>query len=139
MQLAKGQPATVSLDVDPAEDKDGDELDGSSGYPSQDRWAAVEMKGIAAGRLLDILERRFDGPVEGVMTGVQYLLFGPTISLERVTGFEWDDQQTTPPSVSLSELLDRAPRYITTTLEGTDKTYSNQYPVTVGQTQAQLQ
>jgi len=95
-------------------------------------WARRECGEVGAEAVVSVVERRIDGPVEGVGSGVQYLLFGPVVTVDHTVTQERDGSVASEPNIPLDRLVSVAPPTMTVTVALDGREYTAELPVGVG-------
>lgn len=96
------------------------------------QWAQRECEELGAETVVSVLESRLDLPVEGVGSGVRYLVFGPVVSVDHTITRDRDGSIVSEPNVALEQLISVAPRTMTVTVAIAGNRYSTDVPVGVG-------
>lgn len=96
-------------------------------------WARREGQEIAADTVVSVVESRVEGPLDGVGSGVRFLLFGPVITVDHLVTHDRTGTVVNEPTVTFNRLITVTPRTmtVTVTLDGHD--YTTTFPVGVGQ------
>lgn len=102
-----------------------------------DEWARRECDEVAANTVVGAVEDRIDGPVDGVGSGVRYLLFGPVVTVDHNVLRDRDGAILSEPNVELDRLIDVAPRTLTATVVLDGRRYTRSLPVGVGHSEVQ--
>lgn len=97
-----------------------------------ERWARREGTEIGADTVLSIVENRLEKSVEGVGSGVRYLLFGPVVTVDHTVTRERDGATVSEPNVRLERLVSVAPRTMTVTVSLEEREFTTEIPVGVG-------
>lgn len=97
-----------------------------------ERWARRECVEIGAGAVVSVVDGRLDEPVDGVGSGVRYLLFGPVITVDHTVTRDRDGGVVTEPDVTLDRLIAAAPRTMTVTVVLDGRAFTAETPVGVG-------
>lgn len=97
-----------------------------------ERWARRESNEIGAETVVGTVENRFEKSVEGVGSGVRYLLFGPVVTVDHTVTRDRDGSTVSEPNVGLERLVSVAPRTMTVTVELSGHEFTKEIPVGVG-------
>lgn len=103
------------------------------------QWARRECESIGASEVLTVVENRLDKSVEGVGSGVRFLLFGPVISVDRTVTRDRDGSTVSEPNVTLERLVSVAPRSMTITVILDGHGFTKKIPVGVGHGEVSMQ
>lgn len=95
-------------------------------------WARRESEEIGAHTVVSVVENRLDKSVEGVGSGVRFLLFGPVITLDHTVTRDRDGSVMSEPNVPLDHLVSVAPRTMTVTVTLAGHGFTTEIPVGVG-------
>lgn len=101
-------------------------------------WARRECDEIGSGAILTAVQDKFEKSVEGVGSGVRYLVFGPVITVDHTVTRGRDGSITSEPNVTLEQLISRAPETMTITVNLEGQEYTKDFPVGVGHTEMSL-
>lgn len=102
------------------------------------KWVRGECVEIGANAVVPVVENRFDTPVEGVGSGVRYLLFGPVITVDHTVTRDRDGSVVSEPNVSLDQLISVASRTMTVTVTLDRYRYTTDIPVGVGHSEVSM-
>jgi hypothetical protein len=103
-----------------------------------DKWARSECVEIGANEVVPVVANRLDKAVEGVGSGVRYLIFGPVISVDHIVTRDRDGSIVSEPNVPLDQLISVAPRTMTVTVSLDGHEYSTQIPVGAGHAEVSM-
>lgn len=95
-------------------------------------WARRESLKIGASAVVAVVENRVEKSVEGVGSGVRYLMFGPVITVDHTVTRDRDGSVVSKPNVTLDQLIAAAPRAMTVTITLEGQRFTNEMPVGVG-------
>ncbi|WP_152421683.1 hypothetical protein [Halogeometricum pallidum] len=95
-------------------------------------WARRECAEIGAGEVVPVVDDRLETAVEGVGSGVRYLIFGPVITVDHTVTRDRDGSIVSEPNVTLEQLISVAPRTMTVTVTLDGHTFTKEFPVGVG-------
>lgn len=95
-------------------------------------WARRESEKTGASAVVPVVENRFEKSVEGVGSGVRYLIFGPVITVDHTVTRDRDGSIVSEPNVTLDQLISVAPRTMTVTINLNGRGYTKDIPVGVG-------
>lgn len=101
-----------------------------------ERWARQECREVGAREVISVVERRLDGSVEGVGSGVRHLIFGPVITVDHTVTRARDGSVASEPNVPLDRLIAVAPRTMTVRVTLDGREYTTTLPVGVGHAEA---
>lgn len=101
-------------------------------------WAQSECAEIGARVVVTAIQDQFEKSVEGIGSGVRYLVFGPVITVDHTVTRDRDGSITSEPNVKLEQLISRSPRTMTITVTLQGQEYTKDLPVGVGHTEASL-
>lgn len=103
-------------------------------FPS---WARRECEAVGADTVVSIVDDRLDTDLEGVGSGVRYLLFGPVVTVDHTVTKNRDGDVVSEPNVPVERVRAVAPRTlrVTVTLEG--RSFTRKLPVGVGHGEVQ--
>lgn len=102
------------------------------------KWARRESERIGANAVVSVVEDRFDTSVDGVGSGVRYLLFGPVVTADHTVTRDRDGSVVSEPNVSLDQLISVAPRTMTVTVDIDSRGYTTDVPVGVGHAEMEM-
>lgn len=103
-----------------------------------DEWARSECVEVGANAVVTVVEDRFDTSVDGVGSGVRYLLFGPVVTADHTVTRDRDGSVVSEPNVSLDQLISVAPRTMTVTVDLESRGYTTDVPVGVGHAEMEV-
>lgn len=130
-----GEPAAreKTIDRDSVEYVDATNVVRENGHARPfDRWARRECEEIGAGTVVSVVEERLDTTVEGVGSGVRFLLFGPVVTVDHTVTRDRDGSIVSEPNVQFERLLSVAPRTLTVTVILEGQRFTKEMPVGVG-------
>lgn len=96
------------------------------------KWARGESAEIGAAEVLSVVEDRLDKKLEGVGSGVRYLVFGPVIAVHHYVTRNEDGSIISEPNVTLDQLISAVPQTMTVTVVVDGHTFTKEFPVGVG-------
>ncbi len=99
------------------------------------KWARRESATIGAREILSVIETRLDTPVEGVGSGVRYLVFGPVVTVDHTITRDNDGSIVSEPTVTLDQLISVSPNTLTVTVTLNGHALTRDFPVGVGQSE----
>lgn len=97
-----------------------------------EEWARRECEEIAADEVVPVVDDRIEASVEGVGSGVRYLLFGPVITVDHTVTRDRDGSVASEPNVPFERLISVAPRTVTVTVTLDGRGFTTAVPVGVG-------
>lgn len=101
-------------------------------------WARGECREVGAAEVLAVVERRLGKSVEGVGSGVRYLLFGPVVTVDHTVTRDREGSVESEPNVPLDRLIAVAPRTVTVTVALEGRRYTAGTPVGVGHAEVSM-
>lgn len=101
-------------------------------------WAQRKSAKIGADEVVSIVENRLDKPVEGVGSGVRYLIFGSVVTVDRTVTYDRHGSVVSEPNVSLNQLTSVAPHTMAVTVNLNGQSSTNQLPVGVGHSEVHM-
>ncbi|WP_225336225.1 hypothetical protein [Halomicrobium urmianum] len=96
------------------------------------KWARRESAEIGASEVVSVAENRLDKQLEGVGSGVRYLIFGPVITVDHYVTRDRDGSIESEPNVTLEQLISVTPQKMTITVTVDGHTFTKGIPVGVG-------
>lgn len=105
---------------------------------SFNEWARGESAAIAAREIVAVVDNRLDTSVDGVGSGVRYLLFGPVITVDHTVTRDRDGSIVSEPNVTLERLISVAPRSIRVTVTLDGHAHTTAFPVGVGHSEVSM-
>lgn len=139
LSWGQGSPATIERTVtdDAVELLASGKVRERSSTQSFERWARREAEAIGAHTVVSIVDDRLDADLEGVGSGVRYLLFGPVVTVDHTVTKNRDGEVVSEPNVPVERVREVAPRTlsVTVTLEG--RSFTRRLPVGVGHGEVQ--
>lgn len=103
------------------------------------KWARRESAAIGASEIIPAVENRLDKSVDGVGSGVRYLIFGPVITVDHTVTRDRDRSIVSEPTVTLEQLISVAPGTMTATVTSDGHALTKEFPVGVGHSEMSLQ
>jgi hypothetical protein len=103
-----------------------------------DEWARRESAAIGASEIVSVVENRLNTSVEGVGSGVRYLIFGPVIAVDHTVTRARDGSTVSEPNVTLEQLLSVAPGTITVTVTLDGHAFTKKFPVGGGHSEVSM-
>ena len=102
------------------------------------KWARSEARETGATEVLPVVDNRLDKAVEGVGSGVRYLLFGPVITVDHTVTRDRDGSIVSEPNVPLEQLISVAPRALTVTVTLDGHAFTKEFTVGVGHSEVSM-
>jgi len=102
------------------------------------KWARSECAEIGANEVVPVVDDRLETAVEGVGSGVRYLIFGPVITVDHTVTRDRDGSTVNEPNVTLEQLISVAPRTITVTVTLAGERFTKEFPVGVGHSEVSM-
>lgn len=102
------------------------------------KWARSESAKTGANEVLSVVDNRLDTAVEGVGSGVRYLIFGPIITVDHTVTRDRDGSIVSESNVSLEQLISVAPRTLTVTATLDGHAFTKEFPVGGGHNEVSM-
>jgi hypothetical protein len=97
-----------------------------------DAWARRECEAIAAHTVVSIVDDRLEPDLEGVGSGIRYLLFGPVVTVDHTVTRDRDGEVVSEPNVPVERVRAVAPRTLSVTVTLAGRSFTRRLPVGVG-------
>lgn len=103
-----------------------------------DKWARRECAKIGTEEVVPVVDDRLDTSVDGVGSGVRYLIFGPVITVDHTVTRNRDGSIVSEPNVTLDRLITVVPRTMTVTVTLDGQGFTKEFPVGIGHSEVSM-